>query len=73
MTQERPILGEIDPAVLYDGPTVDHIFQINPSTRWRWCRAGRLRACYPGGPGGRPRFRGAELLRLIEPGSESIA
>lgn len=59
-------IGEIDPARLYSGQTVDRIFDINASTRWRWVQRGLLTARHLGGQGSRPKFLGRELLDLIE-------
>lgn len=63
-------LGEIDPARLYAGPTVDAIFAIDPSTRWRWIKRGKLTPHYPGGRHSRPKFSGAEILGLIKASRE---
>ena len=64
MKQEDTI-GEIDPARLYSGQTVDRIFDINASTRWRWVQRGLLTPHHPGGPSSYPKFIGRELITLI--------
>ncbi len=45
-------------------------FRINPSTLWRWRRAGKVVALLT--PGGMPRFRESDVDKVLEEESVSV-